>query len=266
MFSLFHKDRKNIMNLSKVSNNFMQRVTTNYLKNLRITRLPNLVKRTVKTSPKRVNNIAVEDLVLESRELGNDAVDSMINNIIRIDEVKNTLSKTMEKEPDYSSHKQDQSIDLDNGIETVQTNIDNINQAEENIEDLATVTDSMVQDNADTPSGWGNNIAFFNVPHKHSDTENLSSVQTYTLKNDLFKSTYEAKPENKIIEAVRNSDIQPFDYNIGREPPTTDFYFIKNIDVHLNGKDLSESSSTSDIFESEIYKEKKVHMEKLWEI
>ena len=70
-----------------------------------------------------MDTIVVQYLVLESREVGNDA-DSVRNNINMIDDVIQPLSKNMEKE-------EDQNIELD--LNTVLKEIDNFNQAKDTI-------------------------------------------------------------------------------------------------------------------------------------
>ena len=82
------------------------------------------------------------------------------------------------------------------------------------------------------------------------EDSNISLEHENYIVDPVEASYMEFEQENYIIEDVEDSNIQPFDYYISKEPPKTDINILEKIDIHLNDKNLSEASSPSDIIES----------------
>ena len=101
----------------------MQKVTSSYVKNLRNTKQPDLVKRKVKNSGDNIHS-----LVLESRELGNDS-DGLIN-INMIDDDVKPRSKIMDNRPEHSTELKNQNIELENDLQPGEKEINNVDQDE----------------------------------------------------------------------------------------------------------------------------------------
>ena len=100
----------------------MQRVTSNYVRNLRNTKQPDLVKRKMKNSGEDNHS-----LVLESRELDNDS-DGLINNINMMNDDEKPPGKIMDNEPDHSTELKNQNNELENDLLTEETEINNVDQ------------------------------------------------------------------------------------------------------------------------------------------
>ena len=156
----------------------MQKVTSSYVKNLRNTKQPDLVKRKVENSGDNIHS-----LVLESRELGNDS-DGLIN-INMIDDDVKPRSKIMDNRPEHSTELKNQNIELENDLQPGETEINNVDQDEginvnNEISDkvLTIVKDKNVEGIGNVLSEYGDDIAFFNVSIQQPDSGDILPVES----------------------------------------------------------------------------------------
>lgn len=208
-FSLFHgKKRKNHANLSKASSSFMQKVTRNYIKNLKSTQQQEKFKRKVESAAVETSNSIKETpLAQQSREIDNDSDDAISNMNMIYEDIKPLVDDKKNK-PDYSLKPQNQNIEHGDDLQTPISHINVGPNASK--KDLADTYSEL-----DKSAGYGDTFAFFNAPEDQSYSEEYMPLESKSLNSDFIKSTYELEQEKdyEINEEYDNSIYKDSKYN-----------------------------------------------------
>ena len=272
-FSLFHGERKrNAVNLSRVATSFMQKVTSNYLKNLKKAAIQSQVSQgkpeNIEDNGKK--NMDSKDAELEPRKLDN-GDDDLMDNINMIEDDKKSPTNNKENESEYNLQPLNPHIELENDFQAVQEDINQIDETKDktennDAEDLATVNTDTLEGDLDLDAiTYGDNIAFFDIPLLESDkVVQFLPMEAKTVNIDFAKSTYELEQENgnmeedketddyiillqedsDVIKAVNNHAIPRSDFMIGQEPPKTDHNILEKISIDLKEGEDSITTTT----------------------